>query len=167
MAARRKNRGGRPTKLTDQVRGRICQAIAAGNYYGAACACAGVGYSTFRAWMAGKAPRFREFQEAVARAEAEAEVRAVALWQKQCPDDWRACRDFLARRHPDRWGPKQTFAGDPLRPVQVPHDHEADVAADLAGLEPAIREFLRSMQERDAAAPPPGADGAPAPGAPA
>ena len=27
------------------------------------------------------------------------------MWFAQCPTDWRGCRDFLARRHPLRWGP--------------------------------------------------------------
>lgn len=46
-----------------------------------------------------------EFLEAVTRAEAEAELRMIAQWQAQIPRDWRAARDFLARRFPKRWGP--------------------------------------------------------------
>jgi transposase len=99
---------GRPSKLTPEVQERICQAIRAGNYYEAACAYAGIGYSTFRAWMLkgekAKSGKYREFMEAVTRAEYEAEVRMVAQWQKHMPEDYRAIRDFLERRYPDRWG---------------------------------------------------------------
>src|SRR5262249_55721086 len=46
---------------------------------------------------------FCEFCGAVKKAEADAEVRMVALWQKQIPENWQAARDFLARRFPERW----------------------------------------------------------------
>jgi len=54
-----------------------------------------------------KSGKFREFFEAITRAEYEAEVRMVALWQKHMPEDYRAIRDFLERRYPDRWGRKR------------------------------------------------------------
>ena len=102
---------GRPTKLTPEVIKRLTEAIRAGNYYEAACAYAGIHYSTFRKWMqkgeTAKSGKFREFFEAVMRAEYEAEVRMVALWQKHMPEDYRAIRDFLERRYPDRWGRKR------------------------------------------------------------
>ena len=76
---------GRPSKLTPEVQERICQAIRAGNYYEAACAYAGIHYSTFRKWMqkgeTAKSGKFREFFEAVTRVEYEAKVRMVVQWQ--------------------------------------------------------------------------------------
>ena len=42
---------GRPCKLTPERQKRLCEAIAAGNYYKAACAFAGLDYCTFRRWM--------------------------------------------------------------------------------------------------------------------
>lgn len=101
---------GRPTALTPEIQARICEALRDGNYYEAACKKAGIGYNTFRKWMIrGKRSRgkFREFMEAVHKAEADAETTIVAEWRKQCPENWQACRDFLGRRHPDRWGPKE------------------------------------------------------------
>src|SRR5690348_12736591 len=96
--------GGRPTKLTLELQSRLCDAISAGNYYEAACGYAGLDYSTFRLWMRkGKRARkgpFFEFFHAVKKAESSAEVAAVALWRSQMPENWQACRDFLARRHP-------------------------------------------------------------------
>ena len=38
----------RPSKLTPEVTKRLTEAIRAGNYYEAACAYAGIHYSTFR-----------------------------------------------------------------------------------------------------------------------
>ena len=98
----------RPSKLTPEVQEKICNAIRAGNYYEAACGYAGIGYSTFRVWMIkgekAKTGKYREFMDAVMRAEYEAEARMVAQWQKHMPEDYRAIRDFLERRYPDRWG---------------------------------------------------------------
>ena len=31
-------------------------------------------------------------------------MRLVAQWQQHAPSSWQACRDFLARRFPERWG---------------------------------------------------------------
>ena len=94
--------------MTPEVQKRICDAIRAGNYYQAACAYAGIGYSTFRRWMTmgeeAKRGKYREFWEAVTRAELEAEARLVAQWQQHMPNDYRAIRDFLERRFPERWG---------------------------------------------------------------
>ncbi len=99
---------GRPDKLTPDRQQKLIEAIVAGNYYETACAVAGVDYSTFRRWMqrGGDEPqgKYREFFEALTRAEAEAEMQAVAIWQRAMPDDWRAAQMFLERRHPDRWG---------------------------------------------------------------
>ena len=99
---------GRPSELTPEVQEKICNAIRAGNYYEAACAYAGIGYSTFREWMVkgekAKSGKYREFAETVKRAEHEAEVRMVAMWQKHMPENWQAIATFLERRYPDRWG---------------------------------------------------------------
>ena len=49
---------------------------------------------------------YREFREQVTRAEATAETVLVAAWASAAsgPDgDWRAARDLLARRAPERW----------------------------------------------------------------
>jgi transposase-like protein len=50
--------------------------------------------------------RYREFREQLTRAEATAETTLVAAWAAAAsgPDgDWRAARDLLARRAPERW----------------------------------------------------------------
>jgi len=118
---------GRPSKLTEEVQKRIENAIAGGNYYEAACKSAGIDYQTFRNWMKeGEAisngsqkktrsnKKYFEFFEVVQAAEARAEIRVVSQWQRQIPNNWQAARDFLARRFPDRWKPRdeQEIVGD-------------------------------------------------------
>ena len=102
---------GRPSKLTPERQQKLVEAITAGNYYETACTYAGIAYSNFRAWMikGEQQPtgKYHDFREAIERAEAAAEARAVVHWQKAMPDDWRAAQMFLERRHRDRWGPVQ------------------------------------------------------------
>lgn len=125
MARRR----GRPSKLTPEVSTRFFQALRAGNYYKACCSYAGISEQTFRNWMirgtaelervaesSRRSVRVREqpyaeFVRDVEVAEAEAEVRMVAQWQTHMPTTWQACRDFLARRFPERWA-QQKLAVD-------------------------------------------------------
>lgn len=100
---------GRPTKLTPECQARIVEAVAAGNYYEAACSYGGIDRVTFDRWMkrGDREPGpYRVFRNAIQDAEARAEVRIVAQWQAQIPDNWQAARDFLARRFPERWGSK-------------------------------------------------------------
>jgi hypothetical protein len=104
------------------VQDRICTAIRAGNYYRAACRYGGIDYANFRVWMLkggrAKGGKYREFHDAVLSAEADAEVAVVALWRQQCPTNWPACRDFLARRFPKRWGPRDKHQ----------HEHQGGLA---------------------------------------
>jgi hypothetical protein len=128
------NRGGRPTKRKPAVEERILSAISAGNYLEAAAAYGGISYDTFNEWR----KAFPEFSEAVEQAQAQAEVVVVAHWKKAIPDNWQAARDFLARRHPDRWGPKERLqlGGDPNAPLiinsltTIPPPEVADGGAD-------------------------------------
>jgi len=101
----------RRTDLTPAVQKRIVDAIKGGNYYEAAAAAGGVDYATFRRWMVRGEDEddglYRAFRDAVIEAEAEAEVDIVKQWRSAIPQDWKAARDFLARRQPKRWGPRE------------------------------------------------------------
>lgn len=138
--------GGRPSKLTDEVKKKLIDAIKLGNYYEAACAYAGIDYTTFRKWMqqGEKATKGRYFElfEAIKRAEAEAEARMVAMWQKAMPEDWRAIATFLERRHPERWGRRdkvqQEITGKEGGPIEISTARER-LASRLAGLAAGIR----------------------------
>ena len=102
---------GRPSKLTPETQSKLIQAIRGGSFLVVACEFAGVSYKVFRDWMIrgeteGKG-QFREFRNAVIKAESEVEVRLTASWQKATADDWRAAAEFLSRRFPDRWSSTQ------------------------------------------------------------
>ncbi len=124
---------GRPSKLTPERQKKLVQAISAGNYYETACTYAGISYSKFREWMIKgeqqSTGKYREFRDAITHAETEAEMRAVVAWQKAFPDDWRAAKDFLERRHRDRWGPVQKMEVDQRMSGKVEVEHEVDVAS--------------------------------------
>ena len=129
----------RPTKLTAEVQTRICNAIKAGNYYEAAAVYGGVDYQTFRNWMKrGKVSKrgiYFEFFEAVTKANADAEVRIVAQWVEQIPMNWAAARDFLQRRYPKRWAPKEKLelSGNQDKPITVQAFDYGAAIAPIAG----------------------------------
>jgi len=112
---------GRKTRLTTDVQNRIVDALAIGASRGTAAELSGIGESTFYRWMergeAATRGQFREFWEAVRSAEVQAEITAIGHWRAAMPRDWRACKEFLERRFPDRWGQKQAF--DAQKPVEV------------------------------------------------
>ena len=112
MAAR-----GRRTKLTAERQDKIVQAILDGNYFETACAYAGVSRNTGFEWLARGENRdpdrrgaavFAAFANAVRAAEAQAEVRAVAIIQQGFEDNPRLALEFLSRRYPERWGRHDT-----------------------------------------------------------
>lgn len=127
--------GGRPSKLTPQVKKKLLDAIRAGNYYEPACMYAGISYRSFRRWMdkgeKAKSGEFWQFCQEVKQAEAEAEARVVAMWQKQIPDSWQAARDFLERRYPDRWGRREKI--DLSGEVKQKHEYEYDITHQIIG----------------------------------
>lgn len=98
----------RPTKLTPERQQRIIDALLAGNYFETSCRYAGIHPATAYGWMA-KGERqptgpYREFFEAIKRAEAQAEVLAVAEVRKAWSDSWQAAMTWLERKFADRWG---------------------------------------------------------------
>jgi hypothetical protein len=103
-----KGKPGRPSKLTPELQEKIVTAIRAGNYAEIAAGYAGIGTTTYYRWMQQgeeqSSGRYREFREAVKAAEGEAEIRAVAMVQKQMPEHWQAAMTYLERKFPARWG---------------------------------------------------------------
>ena len=115
----------------------------AGNYYEPACAMRGLIIPPFASGCKGdrrSRPIFRVFEE-VKRAEAEAEARMVAQWQAQVPNDWKAARDFLARRYPERWAQKERIDLEHSGEVVTRHD-TTRITEQLAK----DREFLEAIQ---------------------
>lgn len=95
------------------------QVVRAGNYLTVAAQFAGVGNSTLKSWLARgriasaaedrgedippEERRYLDFLAAVSAAEVHAEVLAATAWRSKVTEDWRAARDFLRYRVPDRW----------------------------------------------------------------
>ncbi len=102
---------GRRTKLTPEVQAIIIETLQGGGYAVTACARANISQSKYYEWLKkgeeGRSP-YREFREAVKKAEAEAEFKAVLLVLSVAFDpenpNWQAAMTYLERRYPERWG---------------------------------------------------------------
>jgi hypothetical protein len=116
---------GRRSKLTPEVQETIVQVIRAGNYAYVAAEYAGIGQTTFYRWLElGEQEEFgpyREFRDAVKRAEREAEIRAVATVQQHMKTNWQAAMTYLERKFPSRWGRRMdvTSDGQPVGTIRV------------------------------------------------
>ncbi len=123
---------GRPSKLTDEVEKRICDAVRAGSYLSVAARHAGVSETTLYGWLRlaredGADPRLVAFAAALDKAEADGEVHTVGIVRREIArGNPRAAFEFLARRHPERWSshrppaPAVSPAGEEPEPSQRP-----------------------------------------------
>ena len=92
---------GRPSKYTPERAQQITDALAAGNTRKASAAHAGIGENTLGDWLR----RFRDFRDAIEKAEAEAELAHVATIRAAAHDGtWQASAWWLERRRSDDWG---------------------------------------------------------------
>lgn len=133
------NPGGRPSDF-DEAAPKIIAYIRKGNTYECAAGCSRVSYATFNNWMnQGKEDiaegnlnsKFVQFFYDVQQAETEAEEEAVNLWRTELPGNWQACKEFLARRNPDKWGAKDrvdlTSNGETVgKPIFLPLKKNAE-----------------------------------------
>lgn len=101
----------RRTKLTSERQKKIVDAIRAGNYADIAARYAGIDPATYHTWMKrgreSDTPEhkiYREFHNAVKEAQAQAEIRDVALISKAAQENWQAAAWRLERKSPNRWG---------------------------------------------------------------
>lgn len=144
---------GRPSKFSQERADRLTKAIKAGNTKAAACQCAGISMDTLARWLA----NFADFADAYARAEAEFEMRNVAVIQgaatkrkvtktitKTFADgttiveervshefDWQAAAWLLERRRYEAWGKRDRL--------------EVDGSVDVAG---AIIDIVQNVSKR-------------------
>lgn len=146
----RKNRGGRPSKLTEEVFNAVMQALRAGNYQEVAARYAGISESTYWSWLErGKREReriedgiepnstetiYREFLEEVEQARAAAEVRMVGLIATAAKDTWQAAAWYLERSKPNQWGrrDRHEITGRDGAPVVIEHHTKVEVSIDRA-----------------------------------
>ena len=99
-----KKRHGRPTRLTDEVQRKVCEAILLGCTYDIAASYAGISQRSLFQWMAsgrdGNSKRHRDFYAAVKNAESMNAVRNLASIAQAAKDgNWTAAAWLLERRH--------------------------------------------------------------------
>lgn len=106
------DKGGRPTKLTNEVQRIIVDLVRRGNYLDTAAMHAGVERSTLRKWMqrgrSSKSGLYRRFFLAVNKAAAFPEVSDMEVIRKAASSDWRAAAWRLEHRYPQRYAKKTT-----------------------------------------------------------
>src|SRR5829696_5030428 len=102
-------RGGRPSKLTDELERKLCRLLHAGASLHDAALLVGVSPSTVQSWLAegrrldGR-PRLQEFVAAVEAARAERTLSLYSDLQRAIrTGKWRAAAYFLERRFPEDW----------------------------------------------------------------
>lgn len=108
-----KNKGGRPSALEDAAP-RILESLRNGNTYECACGVSRISYNTFNGWMRkakeeleqGLDTKYTRFFCDVQEAERACEEEVLALWKKEMPSNWQACKEYLSRRHHKDWGAK-------------------------------------------------------------
>ena len=103
----KRNRSGRPIKLTITLTKKICLYLAKGNYFGVACTVCGITPKTAYNWRAKgekeKSGIYRDFLSAVEFAEALAETESLDAIRNRL-NGWQAAAWMLERRHRERWG---------------------------------------------------------------
>lgn len=139
----------RPSKLTPEITERICMAIRAGNYAKVAAAMAGISETTYYKWLEmaelpNAKKEYKEFRESIERAEAEAEVVAIARIRQAADNgDWKAAGWYLERKHGERWG-----RNDKLR-QEITGANGAPVAISLEEARKAVLAFLDEGVKED------------------
>ena len=142
------------TKLTPELQALVVEALNSGNYIETAAAYAGIHEATmYRGLERGRIERtrmsddedavpdpeetpYREFCEAVRKAQAVSEVQAVGLIRKAAVDgSWQAAGWYLERSHPKRWAKvdKLEHTGREGAPIQM-NVSVADLENEIASL---------------------------------
>ena len=88
------SKGGRPSKYSAELVGKVCRALAGGGTVAYACRSARICLSTYKNWL----KLYPEFAEAVGHAQAESELALVQQLQEHAQSDWRAAK-FLLEQH--------------------------------------------------------------------
>lgn len=99
-------KGGRPTKLSEEVGARICEAVANGWSQEAAAGAVGITERALLKWIAwgnqGKQPYVRFVQD-LQQARAKNEGELLAIVSRHAQEDWRAAQWLLSVKVPKRY----------------------------------------------------------------
>lgn len=107
-------RRGRPSSFNQERAHRLISAVRGGNYLNASAQFAGISYGTLQRWLHKAddpdAPEeYRIFRDEILKAQADAEVSAVATIRKAGNEgSWQATAWWLERSKPERWSKKDT-----------------------------------------------------------
>ena len=119
---------GRKSKLTEELVLRAVELISQGNYVSTVCAHLGIGESTWYRWMEqgeqANRGRYREFWEAIKKAETEAEIQALRGVLAAGKTNWQAYAWYLERKFPDKYGRRERLEADVSHSGQVSHEHD-------------------------------------------
>tara|TARA_R110000744_G_C18862692_1_gene504196 strand:+ start:38 stop:460 length:423 start_codon:yes stop_codon:yes gene_type:complete len=101
------------TKLSPDIINSICSGLESGNYVTTMLKELRIAQSTYYKWLKEadtKSPQSLQYKlkQRVEESEAKSEQLAVKAWVNHFDTDWRAPKEFLARRHSDKWGAEPT-----------------------------------------------------------
>lgn len=126
----------RPMKYTKERAQAIIDALRAGNTRTASVAYASIAYTTFLRWLEAN----ESFANDVKKAEADAEVRNVAIIQTAAKTTWTAAAWWLERRKHQEWRQRKDLNVKDLPTEEIIRLLEADASAgsDEAGDTPPV-----------------------------
>ena len=150
---------GRPTSDTAETRARFAEGIRAGLSREGASGLAGISPASLYRYLDLDNQDHQAFREALDRAEADLEARAVKVVIDRIPSDPRLALAYLGRRFPERWGsgrrvpsePSDQSSGEPESPSNV-------LDLDPENLENIAQRLLRDARDRRSGAGPSAAD---------
>lgn len=146
--------GGRPMKLTPEVRERILSALNVGTPIEHAANAGGVAYATLRRWIKRgerqSKGEYHDFAKAVGEARAKALARWLAVIDKAAATgDWKAAAWKAEHAFPEFFGKSQI---DVKQSGKVEVQHGGDVKVDLASLSNEDLAVLERILEKQQAA---------------
>lgn len=140
---------GRKTKLTPDLIRDAEKLVSAGNYVETVCDYLGIGKTTWYRWLErGEKARkgiYREFRDAIKKAEARAEIRAVNGILSAGQDNWQALAWYLERRHHEKWGRKDRLDANLNHRGQVTQRHEYHIVQQIVQNDPERLEAIRGI----------------------
>lgn len=139
-------RRGRPSKRTPEIEAAIAECLRLGMTIPQTCDACGVSQTQFRNWR----KHYRDFQELVRRAEAEAVKLNLAVIQAAAASgrSWQAAAWFLERKHPEQWAKTETLS------IEARKDALKDAIAIGPARAPAHLRELRLALQLEPDAPP-------------
>lgn len=95
------------TRLDTEMQNRLVACVESGLTFQRAAQACGIGYSTFKTWMArGRKEKrgiYRDFMAAIKKADAQGEAWHLDNIKEHSAKTWQASAWFLERKFPERW----------------------------------------------------------------